>query len=239
MKKIALILLLILCMTNQVSAHNNQIMQDEMTQLADLTSASDLEIDKWQVTFKESMSKDRLLELKDQWQNSYLDTYTEDDNVLKYSFRNVQKSAGIVEKYTIIIPKNNKYKPELISVISGHNWNDAVKDMYLELQKTMYKRYFSSDVTKFACLTTISNDIIKGVYFVDLLKEELQINHVTTQFDNVKKSMNKKVVYGYTPQWRQNFNILDKPVNVNIAITNTTNGESKVTVGTPILITEY
>ncbi|WP_404455830.1 YwmB family TATA-box binding protein [Virgibacillus necropolis] len=239
MRKIAFIFILILCMTNQVSAHNKLITQDEMTNLADLTIESNLEIDKWQVTFKENMPKDRLLGFIKQFKDSYIDSYSEDENIIKYTFRNVQKNAGIVENYSIVIPKNSNYKPELISVISGDNWSEAVKSRYLELQESILQQYFTNRSTKFACLTTVSDGIIKGVYLVDLLKEKLQIQHISTQTDNVEESMNKKVIYGYTPSWQQKFTILGNPVNVNIAITNTTNGETKVTVGTPILITEY
>ncbi|WP_161493813.1 YwmB family TATA-box binding protein [Virgibacillus necropolis] len=239
MKKIALIFILILCIANQVSAHDKTLAQDEMTQLADLTGKADLKVDQWQVTFKENMSKDRLLDLINKWENSYLDSYSEDENVIKYLFRNVQKNAGIVEIYTIIIPKNTEYKPELISVISGSEWNETIKARYLELQGSIVRKYFSENVTKFSCLTTKSNDTIKGSSFVNLLKDKLQLRHLTTQVDNVEKSMNKKIVYGYTPLWSQTLKILDKPVNVNIVITDTTNGETKLTVGTPILINEY
>lgn len=239
MKKVALIFILILGITSQVSAHNKTSTQDEMTKLADITIQSDIEIDQWQVTFKETMEKDRLQSIINKLENSYLDSYSENENVIKYTFRNVHKNAGIVESYNIIIPKNSTYKPELISVISGQNWSQTVKDRYLEIQKSTFQQYFTENATKFACLTTVSSGIIKSDGLVDLLKEKLQLEHLTTQIDNVEKSTNKKMIYGYTPLWEQNFNILGKPVNVNIAITNTTNGETKLTVGTPILINEY
>lgn len=239
MKKIAIILILILIVANHVSAHNKTPLKDEMTQLADLTIESNLEIDNWQVTIKENMSKDELLSLKKKWKDSYLESHTENKNVIEYTFRNVQKDAGIVEYYTMLIPKNSNYQPELISVLSGETWNDTVKSRYLELHESIFRQYFTESAINFACLTTVSNDIMNGVYLVDLLKERLQLQHITTQIDNVEKSKNKRNIYGYTPLWQQNFNILDKPVNVNIAVTNTTNDESKLTIGTPILITEY
>lgn len=239
MKKIGLIVILILLVTNHVAAQNKTVSQDEMTQLADLTTEANVKVDKWQVTFKENMTKESLLSLIDEWKNSYLDSYSEDENVIKYTFRNVHKNADIVEYYTVIMPKNSNYQSELIAVLSGENWNEKVEDRYLDLQDAIYEQYFTENVTKFACLTTESNDTMKGVYLVDLLKKELQLSHITTQIDNVERSMNKKNIYGYTPLWKKNFKILGNPVNVNIAITNTTNGETKLTIGTPILITEY
>ncbi|ASK62093.1 hypothetical protein CFK37_07915 [Virgibacillus phasianinus] len=239
MKKIAIILILILFMTNHVSAHNKPLSQGEMIQLANLTASSKLTIDHWQVTLKENIPKARLQDYINEWKNSYLDTYSEDENVIKYTFRNVHKNENLVESYIVIIPKNSSYQSELIAVVSGQDWNTTTKHKYQELQKSIIRHYFSENATKFACLTTASDDTIKGVYLINSVKEKLQLQQITTQTDNVEKSMHKKIIYGYTPLWTQNFNILDKPVNVNIAITNTTNGETKLTIGTPILITEY
>ena len=239
MKKMALIIILILLVTNHVAAQNNVPEQDAMTRLADITIESNIEINKWQVTFKENMSKDRLLSLVERWKDSYLDTYSEDENVIKYIFRKVHKNTGIVEYYSMIIPKDKRYQPELIAVISGERWNGKIADKYLELQESIRQQYFTANATKFACLTTVSDDIMKGDRLVDLLEKKLQLLHITTQTDNVEESMNKKIIYGYTELWNQKYIILDKPVNVNIAITKTTNGETELTIGTPILIIEY
>lgn len=226
-------------MTNQVSASNMISSQDEMTELADLTLTAGLTIDQWKVTYKENMEVDKLKYFIKQWKNSYLDSYSEDESVIKYSFRDVQKKSGIVESYIVIIPKNSNYKPELIVVISGQKWNKNIEIEYKQLQKTIFQQYFTKDAVKFTCLSTASSDTMNSVYLVELFKEKLELQYMTTQIDNVEESMNKKMIYGYTHLWKQKLNILGKPVNVNIAITNTENKETKVTVGTPILITEY
>lgn len=239
MKKTAIILLVCLGMSSQVSADNIQNDHDEMTQLADIAMESDLEVDHWQVTIKENMDKDSVLKYIKDLKNSYLDSYSEDENTIEYSFRDVQKNSGIVESYNIIIPKNSNYQPELVAVITGQNWNENIENTYLDLQKRIFRHYFTENALKFTCLTTVSSGTISNVYLVDLLKEQLNLQFITTQTDNIEKSMHKKMIYGYTDLWSQKFNILGNPVNVNIVITNTTNKETKVTIGTPILITEY
>ncbi|WP_430790217.1 YwmB family TATA-box binding protein [Virgibacillus flavescens] len=239
MKKAVLILLVCFGITNHVSANNTVTKQDEMTQLASLTMDSELTVDDWQVTIKENMDKDKLMKYIKEMKNSYLDSYSEDENTIKYSFRDVQKNSGIVERYNIIIPKNSNFKPELIAVITGQNWDKDIENTYLRIQKRIIRHYFTENAVKFTCLTTASSGTISNVYLIDVLKERLDLQFITTQTDNVEKSLNKKMIYGYTNLWTQKFNILGNPVNVNIVITNTTNKESKVTIGTPILITEY
>ncbi|MFZ3578576.1 YwmB family TATA-box binding protein [Virgibacillus sp. DJP39] len=239
MKKIALIFIFFLLITTHVSAYNTNLTNDEMIQLAGLTKKTGLEIDEWRVTIKENIPKEKLMEHVNTLKNSYLASYSEDKNVIKYSFGSVQKSDAVYVRYTVIIPKNEDFKAELVSVISGKNWNEEVKNEYIKLHKSIVLQYFTENSIKFSCMSTKSSDTMKSDYLVEFLKKKLKLQHITTQQDNVDRAMNKKVITGYTQLWNQKLNIMDKPMNVNIAITDTKNGKTKVTVGTPILIIEY
>ncbi len=239
MRNIVLMSIILLMMTTAAAASPRQ--QEEMTALAAMVSDSELKVENWEVTMKEQMSKDKIKMLlgKLEAKNSQIDTGDESENSIKYSFGHIHKNTNITETYNVVIPKDDKYQAQFIVVIKGKYWNESIKRDYLKRVEMIQNDFFSEDSTKFACLTTTLSGKIDSVYFIKQMKEKLHLQSMTEQNDTVENSMLKKIVYGYTPLWNQKITIMDKPMNLQLAFTENENGKTKLTIGTPILITEY
>lgn len=237
MKKIAFILILLLLIPTVVIAKD--VETDEMDTLTSLVMANDLAIEQWKVTLKEKITKSKLEGIIDNMRKNYLVTTTEDEDAVKYLIRDPHKTGGIDVVYSAIIPKDAKFETEFTAVIKGNEWNESTLHTYKQKINFIMKHHFTNSAKRFACLTTEDDGIIKGEHFLYETMQHLDLKYVSTQTDNVKKSTNKKIIYGYTSLWQQKITVMEKPVNIQIAIKNTENGNSKITVGTPILINEY
>ncbi|MUK89662.1 hypothetical protein GMD78_14935 [Ornithinibacillus sp. L9] len=235
MKKMVLISLFILLITNNVMAH--EIYSDELIDMATIVLENDVEVDSWQVTIKETMHEEQLKNVMKKLENSYLVTRKENENSIKYSFGDVQKTGKINERYSAIIPKNPLHQGELIAVLEGDSWDATTKAAYQEKTKWIQREYFTKNVQIFACLTTSDNAIINSDYFLSKFKEKLNLTHIEKQEDTELEQ--RDIIYGYTSQWSRKMTIVDKPVNIQIVVENLDKDNEKYTIGTPILINEY
>ncbi|HLR61483.1 MAG TPA: YwmB family TATA-box binding protein [Lentibacillus sp.] len=238
MRKFALITSIFILMIVNTTAFANE--SDEMTDLASLVTGSDLSVDSWQVTIKEKMSKDAinrvLQKLKNK--NSYKVSSTEDENTVKYFFGRGQKNAKLSESYSVVIPKNPMYEPELVAVLQGDDWNDKISVDYIDRINDIHMSYFTKKSTKFACLSTTIGGKIDSGYFFERLKKTLQLSNIREQTDNVEHSTVKKIMYGYTPIWEQSIK-MKQPMNFQAVVENAAQNSVRLTIGTPILINEY
>ncbi|WP_188456662.1 YwmB family TATA-box binding protein [Virgibacillus oceani] len=239
MKKAGIIFILILCCTTKALAYNAAPENDEMVDLAALALESALTVDKWQVTIKEQIDHNGIQYKIKQLKNSYLVTTSEDENVIKYSFSDAHNSGEVNESYKVIIPKNKAYQAEIVGILSGKVWNNSISKIYQQKVNSMTEQFFTQSAKKFACLTTESNDTISSDYFFNKVKQKLNLQHISTQYDSIQNSMHEKIIYGYTSLWNQQITIMDKPMNVQLAVRADKNESTKFTIGTPILITEY
>ncbi|MFD1362038.1 YwmB family TATA-box binding protein [Lentibacillus salinarum] len=238
MRKSALILTICFIMVINSGVAAEQA--DELTDLAAVVMDNDLSVDSWQVTIKEEMDADTISRMLDkiQAETGYKVTGTEDENAVKYFIEDTQKKSGITETYNVVIPKNPLQDAQLIAVLEGEDWDSAIADVYFTRLETIQSTYFTNKSTKFACLTTNVDDKIDNAYFFSQLKESLHLKHIDMQTDNVKNSTVKKIVYGYTPLWEQEIT-MKKPMNLQMVVQNSTHDGKRITIGTPILITEY
>ncbi|GAA0605212.1 hypothetical protein GCM10009001_23090 [Virgibacillus siamensis] len=239
MKKIVLITLILLLAANNAVAVSVQ--SDPMTDLAEVIADSNLEVDQWQVTLKETIEYAHAEKILDRFRakNSYLVSGEEDANTIKYSVRHVQKTNGISEYYNVIFPKDTTYNVQFIAVVKGDVWNKSVREKYVNRINSIKNDYFTGNPTKFACIETSFNDKMNGVYVFNNLKRTLNLKHVKKQDDTVKNSTVKKIFYGYTPLWNQKIDVGDRPLNFQMAVNKGENGNTELTIGTPILINEY
>ncbi|MFD2044434.1 YwmB family TATA-box binding protein [Ornithinibacillus salinisoli] len=235
MKKTVLISIFILLISNNVMAQETYT--DELIDMATIVQKSDLDIDSWQVILKEKMDKPSVEKVIQELKNSYLFTRTEDENSIKYSFRDAHNSGEVIERYSAVIPKNPLYQAEIIAVLEGDSWNNTSEADYKEKVNALQRQYFTKYVQIFACLTTSDDAIIKSDYFLSKFDEELDLQHIRKQDDTVLKD--RKIIYGYTSQWKNKMTIVDKPVNIQIVVEKTDEDNEKYTIGTPILINEY
>ncbi|MFD1036846.1 YwmB family TATA-box binding protein [Virgibacillus byunsanensis] len=237
MRKSAIMVLLLLLLPNETMANHTQ--SDELIDMTAFVTSEDLAVEEWQVTIKEQMEREKVKKVIEELKNRYNGTVAEDENIIEYSFRDVHNSVGIIEHYKVLIPKDENYQSEINVLIEGKAWNESIKESYVSRKHDILNQYFTMSAKIFSCLTTIDHGIINSVYFIQKIKQQFGLQHVTTQNDTVENSMHKNIVYGYTPMWSEKITITDKPVNFQLVVTATENGKSNYTIGTPILIDEY
>lgn len=239
MKKMGLILILLLAVIVKATVGFSAPANDEIVDLATVAMENNLTIDKWQVTIKEQTNRNKAHDLVEKLKNSYLASATDDENIIKYSFSDVHKAGDIVESYMVIIPKNTKYESEIIAEIHGDVWDKSMEQQYDSTINLLPDYLFAKKAKRFSCLTAHSDGIMNSDGFFKVFNEKLDVQHISTQTDSIKKSTIEKNMYGYTPLWDQKITVMDKEVNVQVAMRERKNGDTKFTIGTPIVITEY
>lgn len=237
MRKITILLVLILFLTAKPMV--NGMERDEMMDLANFTVESGIAIESWQVTFKEHIDKQKVEKIIRDFENSNLVTMTEDENVIKYLLRDTHNNPGFTVLYSVVVPKDQALKAEVIVVIEGSLWDKQIEADYLSIKRSLQENLFTNSLQSFACLTTKDNGIMKDDSFVEEIKNYFNLQHMKTQFDTVKNSTHEKLIYGYTDLWKQYYFIEDAPMNLQIAVIMDEEMNLNYTIGTPILIHEY
>ncbi|WP_067728543.1 YwmB family TATA-box binding protein [Oceanobacillus damuensis] len=237
MRKTAILLIMMVFITAKPMAYGME--RDEMVDLANFTLKNSVPIESWQVTLKENLTRKKAEETVNNLKDSSLVTVSEDENVIKYQVRDVHKQVGLDVSYSVVIPKNEAFKPEMNAVIEGTQWNDEIEEEYLSIKRSMEKKIFTKSLKLFACLTTEPGGIIDSDVFVKRITKYFNVEHFATQTDTIENSMHEKIIYGYTDLWKQDFIIQGTQMNLQIAVVQVDETNVKYTVGTPILIHEY
>lgn len=232
-----MIIFLLAAKTSALHVENN-----ELITLATIFEENQLEIDNWQVVVKEKMPLDKA--------NSFINTFndhdhvekTNDENMTKYLIKHAHNDEKIFVSYNIIVPHNHD-TAEMIVLIEGSNWDEKVMANYLVTFNDIYRQYFTENARIFACLSSREDAIMKSVYIFDEFTHKLNLQQISTQLDTTVSDLHKEIMYGYTSLWdTSKLTISDRPVNVQIVVQHTKNSgkdETKIAVGTPILINEY
>ncbi|WP_284138952.1 MULTISPECIES: YwmB family TATA-box binding protein [unclassified Virgibacillus] len=237
MRKVIIISVLIYLLSNNVFA--SSIKKDELVQLASIiTSEGDL-IETWEITIKENAERSRIEQLLEDWKHKDSVLREEDENSIKYASRDIHKTSGIIVSYNAVLPKNKQYRASFSIVIKGSGWDPPTQSEYQKIKQQVTEQYFTEKREIFTCLTTKPNAIMDIGYLSDNLAKKLKLRHVSTQTDNLVKTMHKKIIYGYTPLWEERLIIHNKPMNVQIVTEIDKQGDVTFTIGTPILINEY
>lgn len=238
MKKFGLIIILLLALLAKATIGYTAEQDHEIIDLAGAVEKQDLAIEQWEVTVKEEVNRPKAKKQVRQLKNRYSVAKQEEEDVVKYSFQDTHNSDDLSEYFKVIIPEDPEYNAEVIAVISGEKWNEAIKKRYVSTINALPEKMFTNQAHEFACLTTHTNGKINSDDFLETYKQDLNIEQVSTQTDNVQHSTVKKIIYGYTPLWKQSINIENETLNVQIAVSGNKRN-TKLTIGTPILINEY
>ncbi|HLR09255.1 MAG TPA: YwmB family TATA-box binding protein [Bacillota bacterium] len=217
----------------------DQPASDAHVALAQFTQAHIGEIDDWNVTIKENMDHETINQWIDVLRDKDGVSVKDVENAIEYVWTSGQRTNHISEHYKIILPKNTKLKASFIVTITGMQWDERVRQAYLQRKRMIHERFFTDNARLFACLSTEIHDIIESVFIKNKLRDELKLVDISVQHDNVNDTVHNTYVYGYTPLWHEYMTVLDKPVNFHMAINDKQNGPVTYTIGTPILINEY
>ena len=212
--------------------------RDALIDLATLIENNSLEVDNWEVIWKERLARKEVPTIINKLKDRSLVTVKDNENVIKYLFETTQKKDNISLKFQLIIPKQTNVNPEFIAVFKGDSWDQQIMDIY-KREEIKISDLFTYSSNKYTCIGTKENDIIEIRAFLDKMENNLNLLHRSTQFDTVNNSTHKKIIYGYTALWEQKFIINDRPQNVQIVEKHIDKDRSIVTIGTPILVNEY
>ncbi|WP_100009903.1 YwmB family TATA-box binding protein [Lentibacillus sediminis] len=238
MKKTGMIsLLLLLLLTTKAAAVVPY--SDEMTDLAAIVQAQDLRVENWEVMIREDLAREEAKQVIADLKNSHKVTTDKNENRVKYSFVSRQKTDGITEQFNVVIPRDEQHSARFIGVLKGTYWSEQVKASYLKKAPGMKAEFFSESTQKFTWLKAKNSGIINNDYFLQNVTEILGVQHVLTQHENNANSVHEKIVYGYTPLWKEKISLNNTPMNLQIAVKEDAKGNPAYIIGTPILIHEY
>lgn len=236
MKRIISICLIVLFLSNTIYAMENE--RNELIDIASAVLESGLQVDSWNVTLKEYKNDAELNRVLQELSSSHSVSKDENENSIIYSVTDTHKKGTISVNYNVIFPKDEAYLSELVVTIQGNIWGKDVQSTYLKIQSDITSKYFTENMKRFSCMTTMPSAIIIKDY-VDNFTKKLKLQHKTTQNDNIKTMRSSEIIYGYTSLWGQKITIQDEPVNVQIVTQTLGNGDVQYVIGTPILINEY
>lgn len=237
MRRALVICLIVLFYANTALAFEKK--QYELVDIAEFMLENNLAIKDWQVTLKEYLDVQTLEALVQELSSSHSITEQENENSIIYLATNTHKKRDVNVNYSVIFPKDKRFKSELVITINGTEWNEDIESSYMQLLSILTKKHFTDDIKIFSCMTTMADDIMENGYITDFFIEKFNLQHKKVQYDTIKSTKNAKYIYGYTSFWGQEITIQDTPVNVQIVTEILGNGDVQYTIGTPILINEY
>lgn len=209
----------------------------EIKTIANLLNEENLSIEKWQVIVKEQISEDQFSTVKQTIQelnpNSSFEK-TDTENATKFVLDS-QKDDFFSESFVVIVPKDNNHASyHLVYTVTGSKWSEKVNEIASDRMATITKDLFTENLTKFSCVETKPNGNISSVYLIEKFTENLNVQTL----DNIKEE-DFTVLSGYTPQWETVIPTSDKPMNIQLASRTGLGGKTTLTIGTPIITTEY
>lgn len=227
---------MILCFTMVTSVQSEK--SSELAKMAAFVTDQNIEIKKWQITIKEKMNIPTLDEIRLQLDDKFNKIEIKDENLLKFIYEDHHKSQYYNVQYNIVLPQDYLTQPELIVVIEGDYWSEDIEASLHQDLSSITGNFFIDKFRLFSWLKTEPNDIINNGVFVKNIKKYFELTNVKVQED-FTDNVERKYIYGLTNQWNDKIMMDNTPTNVQIAITSKKNGHPELTLGTPILITEY
>lgn len=242
MRKLVLALIfLLLFNTETMFTEGVGLTNNELLDITNIILEDDHTIEGWNVTFKEKLSSkhlERVIKLLREEHQS-LQVIDNEDTIKYYAQTTNGKKEEITESYHIVVPKNRQNSPEFSVSLEGSQWNDDQLLNYQLKSAEILRKYFTRNVERFTCVIATNNAIIREINFLKTIKNKLNLKNISTQIDTIDYSIRKKIIYGFTPKWDKNINVLDHRLNIQIVFQNFEDENPKMIIGTPILISEY
>lgn len=231
-----LVCLGLILVTSQIHAlsENNRLIE-ELKQLETIIQSTDLEVTHWQLQLRETINSNDLNQKVKQINQSFPNTTVqiEETNHAKKFTWDGQKSSNFHESIMVVEGKSTS-STEIIYVLEVNE--KTTVDEFIQKSQIYHlaNTVFTNEVKKFTCTKTVVDDMIDSVYFFEKIKEILQVQELHT--------MNEKgftVFSGYTQQWDTSIPSIDNQMNIQMAARQVAGNKTIITIGTPILTTEY
>ncbi|MDC3425019.1 YwmB family TATA-box binding protein [Aquibacillus sp. 3ASR75-11] len=230
-----IVLLLSIIYVNTTNATTSSFR--EIKEMDKALQRENLEVSKWQIIVKESVTRDRMNQLKPKVKEFFsVSTFEteETSEVEKLSAPIPQKNKQVTEQFTILEPKASDEYVEVIYTMTGTVLNeDTIMNNSSKLAK-LSNTLFTSKMLKFSCVTSTTSDKINSVNFFEKIEDTLQVQPLNQLDEN-----GFHVQSGYTQKWESSIPYENNQMNVQVAIREGLGGKTTITIGTPIITSEY
>ncbi|QXE01147.1 YwmB family TATA-box binding protein [Terribacillus sp. DMT04] len=231
-----LALIVIICMLigygiESYAAEAVQVTED-VDRMYDVLKSEGADLLQYEVTIREAVSQHEIQEVLTSLETHGHISKEISENAAKFVVHTPHKQFAAVERILLVVPTDKAYQAEIVYTVSGSEWTDKAQAFVQDLTAEAESRYFTSSAKKFACLKAGFGDkISEDILFQNVMKK-LDVQQLTNTEDNVYTTTT-----GYTTQLKASHSLADN-MNVQLAL-HEGNGQSTVTVGTPIITTEY
>jgi len=206
----------------------------ELEDIKKVTETNNIEIQKWKVYIKDTKSNVPLRVVKNELRDIFKkeDGYSWDKEVDEHHYQatGVMEKGNIIEKVIIsVLPSNHEYSITYTYqlIVEGSIGNDVLNQLNIPFDFKKNNRFLTVEGVTYEgeSNNSISKDLLD---LVDGKKvEEL----------NEKGFLS---VSGYTSNWETQLKLDEQNImNIQIGVRKLSDQTSKITIGTPIIITEY
>ncbi|MFP7479817.1 YwmB family TATA-box binding protein [Terribacillus saccharophilus] len=205
---------------------------EDVNRMYDVLDSEGTELLSFEITIREAISRDDIKERMMELESTGTIVKEKTEKATKFLVHTPHKQNAIAERILLVVPTDKAYQAELIYTVSGSEWTENVQQSVQDLTAAAESRFFTYNATKFACLKAGFGDKISGGILFQNVMEKLDVQPLTNMQDNVYTTTT-----GYTTQLKASRSLADN-MNIQLAL-HDGNGQSTVTVGTPIITTEY
>ncbi len=227
--------------TNLAQAHSNEL--EKLPKLIHVLKDQGAKVKTWSLYTREQGSANSIEEVKKQAQQlkkAFPDdqwTYKNEKMDSRYVGKRIDPKTNTTETLTLLVyPRQNAYQTYLIYVVSGSKWEDQMWKETLDktVSKNLQSIFKDQQRQIFACTTGVFGDKMNvGLsQKSNSILRELHAHPVEADQEQTFTS-----VSAYTELWDDSIISQGKAINVQIGIRK--DQKTTVTLGTPIITTEY
>jgi hypothetical protein len=231
---------------NTEATDNKIYPEDELSNIVKIMKQNNMDVIEWSVYTRGSLGElgsideysNMLEELDTTFGSGFTWGKTKSENGHLKTIGKLQKEKDINEELTLIAyPENGIYKTYLVYKIYGNDWRDT-RTNSLKIQiKQKVTQIFHETPLIFTC--------VKGQTIGKMnLSLYERANELLFEFSAAKieelKERNFVSISAYTPNWGSSIYTHDKEMNIQISLRDIgMGGKTAVTIGTPIITSEY
>lgn len=197
---------------------------------------NNVELDSWKVTLREEIplsQKERVRKQILSYTHNAKPTVREGHSSKVWSYK--KKNSKFTEEFTIVESIDGPNVTELFYNVVGSKWDREVKEEFYPIFNKAKHLFFQGYTTNFTCIRLTSDDNIRSVLWLEKYLEKMEVEKLEEL-----EEKNFVAVSGYTPKWNAAIPISDKDsMNVQIGLRSGLGSGTTITLGTPIITSEY
>lgn len=168
-----------------------------------------------------------------QWTNIMKDY----EGNLKITGIHTDKNTNIHERITVLAyPEGNKWGTYFIYEVDSDHWDSRNWQQFSSVFQNRVHRFFDENPTIYTCVSGRPNVKMNFVLLQRAHKLLQAFSAVPVEGLREKTFVS---LSAYTDQWKQSIQTKNHRMNLQVALRTGGNGATTVTIGTPIITTEY